>query len=440
MRRRLTRRTRRLSLVLAVLLGVVVAACAPGGNTARPGAQSSGGGGGGGNPIKVGLLAPVTGTVAAPGQDMVNGWNLFFKLNGNTFGGRTIKTFHEDSAGDPATALNKAKRLVGTEGVDFIVGPLLANVGLAVSEQMSRQGVPAFMPIVSADNLTQRKRLPGVIRVAGWTSSQPTQPFGQWAYNQGYRRIVTLCTDYAFGHENCGGFVNTFTDAGGKVVKQLWQPIGTQDFSTYIAQIRAAHPDAVFVTTVGAAGPRFMKAWSNFGLKGEIPLLANETLMDQSVLRSMGKEALGVISAAHYAEGRDAPATQKFVKKYLDAYGELPSYYAVGMYTAARWLTEAIKDVHGDLSDTDAFLKAVRSIQLKHTPMGPMRLDKYDNPIQNIYIRKVEKRDDGKLWNVPIKTYHDVSQFWHYDPKEFLDHPVYSRRYQGNGVWPKPRK
>lgn len=429
-------RTIRRTVPLLAVLGVVAFACSPpGGDVAQPR-----GGGGDDNVIKVGLLAPITGTVAASGQDMVDGWNLYFKLNGDKFGGKRIETVHEDSAGDPATALNKAERLVGAEGVDFITGPLLANVGLAVSEEMSRRKVPVFLPIVSADDLTQRERLPGVVRVAGWTSSQTTHPFGQWAYDQGYRKVVTLCTDYAFGHENCGGFANTFTDAGGEVVKQLWQPLGTQDFSTYVAQIRAADPDAAFVVTVGAEGPRFVKSWSDFGLKGKIPLLGGETTLDQSLLRGMGDEATGLLSTGHFAEGRDSPATQKFVDAYLDAYGKLPSYYAAAMYTAAQWLTQAIGDRGGDVSDTAAFLKAVRAVQLEDSALGPMRLDQYDNPVQNVYLRKVEKRDDGKLWNVPVKTFNDVSQFWTYEPREFLDHPLYSRDYQGNGVWPQPSK
>ncbi|MQA87544.1 MAG: ABC transporter substrate-binding protein [Streptosporangiales bacterium] len=422
-------------LVFGALFGVVAFACSPpGGDVAQPG------GGGEDDVIKAGLIAPLTGVAAAPGNDMVDGWNLYFKLNGTQFAGKKIETVTEDTAGDPATALNKTEQLLGRTGSDFIVGPALASSGLAIAGQISRQGVPFFLPVVSADDLTQRGRLPGVVRIAGWSSSQTTHAFGQWAYDQGYRRVVTLCTDYAFGHESCGGFVNTFTDAGGKVVKQLWQPLGTQDFGTYVAQIREADPDAVFVLTVGAESPRFVKAWSDFGLKNKIPLLGGETTLDQSLLRGMGGEATGLTSIGHFVEGRDSPATQRFVEAYQKEYGKLPSYYAAAMYTAAQWITQAIKEVGGDVSNTDAFLKAIRGVQLEDSALGPIRLDEYDNPVQNVYLRKVEKRDDGKLWNVPEQTFPQVSQFWKYEPQEFLDHPVYGREYQGNGVWPEPRK
>lgn len=444
----------RLPALFATLAAVLVlGACgAPGGQQAQPG-QTGGDDGGGGTPaeetggdgapqsddvIHIGLLAPTTGTVAASGEDMVNGWNLFWEQQGGEIAGVPVQTSHEDSAGDPAVALNKAELLVGN-GVDFIVGPLLANSGLAVSEAMNRENVPVFHPVVSADNLTQREQLPGTIRVAGWTSSQTTHPFGQWAYDQGYRRMVTLCTDYAFGHENCGGFVNTFTDAGGEIVDQLWQPIGTEDFSTYITQIQAADPDAVFVTTVGAASVRVVEAWSDFGLKGEIPFLGNETTLDQSLLRSMDPAAAeGLISTGHYAEGRDVAATQDFVDAYQEAYDEIPSYYAVSMYTAAQWVAGALEEVGGDLSDQEAFLEVVKNVELDESPMGPMALDDFKNPIENVYIREVQAREDGALWNVPIETYEEVDQYWTYEPQVFLDHPVYSRDYQGAGVWPEP--
>ena len=215
------------SVVVGIVALTLAVACAPPGapgSGAAPQQQSG--------PIKVGFLAPLTGTAAASGTDMVNGWGLYWKQNGSTVAGREVQTLTEDTAGDPNTALTKARQLVEQQQVDMIVGPLFANEGLAVADYLQTTGTPGFYPIVSADDLTQRHRVDNVVRVAGWTSSQIHHPLGEWVYDQGYRKVLTVCTDYAFGHEVCGGFLRTFTARGGEVVKQLWNPVSTPDFSS----------------------------------------------------------------------------------------------------------------------------------------------------------------------------------------------------------------
>ena len=407
--------------------------------TGAPSASDSGATGEtSGEPIQIGFLTPTSGTVAASGQDTVRGWDLYWELNGSTVAGREIVTTFEDTAGDPAIGRTKAQRLVDSVDADLVVGPLLANVGLAVADYLSSQGVPNFLPWSSADDLTQRTPLDGVLRVAGWTSSQTAHPMGQYAVDQGYKRVVTICTDYAYGQEYCGGFTNVFTDGGGEIVEQLWNPIGTQDFGTYLAQIQAAAPDAVLALEVGGDSARFVEAWNSFGLKdSDIQLLGAPTLLDQSLLRNMGPEAEGLVGSTKFPEGLDRPQMVEFVQAFDDAYGDLPSYYAMDSFVAAQWTAEALEQVDGNIEDTEAFLAAVRDITID-SPTGPTRLDEYDNPIQPVFISRVETRDDGRMWNVPIETYEDVSQFWTYDPQEFLAHPVYSRDYQGNGVWPDP--
>ncbi len=380
--------------------------------------------------IKIGVMAPQTGTLAASGKDMLDGWNLYWNQKGTTIAGRKIEVFIEDDAGNPDTALSKARLLVEQRGVDMLVGNLAANTGLAVAEYAKGNGVPYFIPVIAADDLTQRSRIPNVVRLAGWTSSQTTHPLGEYAAKQGYKTVVTLAQDYAFGHENVGGFVRTFTENGGKVLAQLWNPIGTPDFSSYLAQIQNYNPDVVFVEETGADCGRFVKAWNEFGLKGKIALLGNETLVDQSLLRGMGPEAEGVLSVGKFAEGRNAPETANFVAEYDKAYKLLPSYYAVNMYAAAQLLAAAIEKSGGNVSDRAAFIKTAKSIDLSNTPLGPIKTDEYGNPILNVYLRKVEKRSDGRLWNVVVQTWPNVSQFWTYKPEDYLKNPVYSRDYQ----------
>ncbi len=401
-----------------VICGLVLAACGPQAGAPNPNA---------GKPIKIGFLSPHTGVFAANGQDMRDGFNLYLKQHGASVAGRPIEVTFEDDAADPATGLAKARLLVEQQKVDIVVGPLSAAVGLALRDYLAGQGIPTLYPIVSADDITQRKRAPNIVRL-GWSSSQTTMPFGEYAYKTlGYRKVMTMGLDFAFGWEIVGGFVKTFQEAGGKISKELWTPINTADFSPYLSQI-PPDVDAVFSLMSGTTAVRFVQQYKEFGFKGRIPLIGGGTLTDQSALRSMGPEAEGIVTPLHYADGLDTPANKKFVRDYQDAYNKLPAYYGENCYTAARWLVAALEKVNGNVEDRDGLLKALGSISLTDTPRGPVKLDKYGNPVQNVYVRKVQTVN-GQLVNVPIFTYPNVSQFWNYNPDDFLKQPVFSRNY-----------
>ena len=388
----------------------------------------------GAGPIKIGLLTPLTGVAAAGGKEIQEGFTLYWEQIGKKIGGRAVEITVEDDGSNPDIALQKARKLTEQTKVDFLVGDLLANTGLAVAEYAKTNGIPYFIPVIAADDLTQRKRIPNVIRVAGYTASQMPRPLADYAYKKlGLRKIVTLSQDYTFGHEQCGGFAQLFTELGGTITAQIWNPLNTQDFSPFIAQIQAAAPDAVFAMQTGADAGRLIQQWSNFGMAGgKVKLLGAQNTTDQSVIRTLGAEAEGLISAAHFAEGNDAPATKKFVAEYENAYKKLPSLYGFSHYSAAMWLAEAIKGVNGNIEDRPKFLEAVRKTVLNGSPLGrAVRLDEYGNPVYDVFIRQVVKRAEGGLWNKPIETYPAVSQFWTYKPEEFMKQPSYSRTYQG---------
>jgi branched-chain amino acid transport system substrate-binding protein len=363
---------------------------------------------------------------------MVDGFTMFWEQQGETIAGRKVEIVTEDDASNPDTALQKARRLVEQANVHFLCGDLLANTGLAVANYVKGNGVPYFIPIIAADDLTQRARIPNVIRIAGYSASQTTHPLGDWAWKQGFKKIATVSQDYTFGHEQCGGLAQVFSENGGKVTQQLWHPLNTADFSPYLGQIANAGVDAVFTMQTGADGTRFIQQWANFGLKGRIPLMGSMNCTDQSVIRTMGAEPEGIVTPAHFAEGSDNPATQKFVKDYEAKFSKTPSLYGFSMYSGAMWIAKALEKVRGEAENRAAFLEAVRTTELTDSPLGTaIRLDAYGNPIYDIMIRKVVKRADGKFWNVPTETYSGVSQFWKYEPETYMKQPPYSRTYQG---------
>ena len=217
--------------------------------------------------------------------------------------GRKVELIVEDDASNPDTALQKARRLVEQANVDFLIGNLLANTGLAVANYVKGTGTPYFIPIIAADDLTQRQRIKNVVRVAGYSASAFTHPLGDWALKQGYKKIATVSQDYTFGHEQCGGLAQVFTEGGGEIVQQFWHPLNTADFSPYLGQIANLQVDAVFAMETGADATRFIQQYASFGLKGKIPLLGAMNATDQSVIRTLGEECEGIVSPAHFAEG-----------------------------------------------------------------------------------------------------------------------------------------
>jgi branched-chain amino acid transport system substrate-binding protein len=383
-------------------------------------------------PIKIGLLAPLTGVVASGGKEMVEGVQFYLDQVKGEMAGRKVELVIEDDASNPDTALQKARRLVEQANCHMLIGNLLANTGLAVANYVKATGTPYFIPIIAADDLTQRQRIKNVIRVAGYSASEFTHPLGDWALKQGYKKIATISQDYTFGHEQCGGLAQVFTEGGGEIVQQFWHPLNTADFSPYLGQIADLKVDAIFAMETGADATRFIQQYSSFGLKAKTPLLAAMNGTDQSVIRTLGEECEGIMSPAHFAEGSDNPVTQKFSREYEAKYGKIPSLYGFSMYSGVMWIDAALKKMGGKVEDREAFIDTVLKTELDGSPLGKaVKLDAYGNPIYDVYIRKVVKRADGKFWNVPVTTYPNVSQFWNYDPETYLKQPPYSRTFQG---------
>ena len=383
-------------------------------------------------PIKIGLMAPLTGVVASGGREMVEGTQFFLDSIKNEIAGRKVELIIEDDGSNPDVALQKARRLVEQANVNFLIGNLLANTGLAVANYVKGTGTPYFIPIIAADDLTQRQRIKNVVRVAGYSASLFTHPFGDWALKQGYKKIATVSQDYSFGHEQCGGLAQVFTEGGGEIVQQFWHPLNTADFSPYLGQLMNLKVDAIFAMETGADATRFIQQYASFGLKGQIPLIGATNLTDQSVIRTMGPECEGIITASHFAEGSDAPVTKKFTADYEAKYNKIPSLYGFSMYSGMMWVAKAIEKLGGKIEDRNAFIDTILNTELENSPLGrTVKLDSYGNPVYDIYIRKVVKRPDGKFWNVTVETFPNVSQFYKYDPETYMKQPPYSRAFQG---------
>ncbi|HEX8010036.1 MAG TPA: ABC transporter substrate-binding protein [Casimicrobiaceae bacterium] len=376
-----------------------------------------------GEPIRLGLMTVKTGPLASGGIDMEHALTQFLRERNNMLAGRKVDLFVGDSAGVPAQARTKLQELVERDRIQVLIGPLAAAEALAADDYIRAQQLPT-LSVAAAEDLTQRTPNPWFVRGTS-TSSQSAQPLADYCYKTlKYRRMATIADDIAYGHEMTAGFQRVFEDEGGKIVQKMFPPLTVPDYATYLAQLKT-NIDAIFLGFAGSNGFRWYKQFNEYGLKGKIAVVGGMTAFDEAVLRNMGDEALGIITANWYSAELDNPLNKKFAAAFRAEWKYDPGFYAAATYVEGAVLEAALQAVKGRIEDKQAFMKALRSIKAD-TVRGPVAFDEYGNVVGNVYIRKVERKQ-GRLVNSVIYTYPNVSQFWTYDPKEFLKNPVYSR-------------
>lgn len=376
-------------------------------------------------PFKIGVAGPLSGSFASSAKDVIDGLKLYLEGINYTANGRKIQLIIEDDAGNPTTDLAKLRKMIEQDKVEVLVGPLLGPGQLAVVPYLNQVKMPALYPTAFPDDIVH-KPSPWIISTA-YPQSAPQQAFGKWVYDQGKRRVAIIGYDYSFGWGNVGGFQKVFEDSGGKVVQKIWTPMVTPDFAPYLSQLKK-DVDAVVVAQSGSNGNRFLQQWQQFGLKGTVPLYGLAAITDEALLKSMGDEAVGLVTALIWSTALQTPAAQAFVKKFEDTYKVPPGYRAEAGYVSGKVIVKALDATGGNPGGSQRLMDAIRSVRITDAPRGPIHYDQYGGIVENVYIRKVE-RVNGKLQNTIIDTIPNVSQFWTYDPQKYLSEPVYSHDY-----------
>jgi branched-chain amino acid transport system substrate-binding protein len=376
-------------------------------------------------PFKIGLLTVKTGPLAQGGIQMEQGIATLLKEKNNTLAGRKVELLVADTGGNPAGAKTKAQEVIERDKVNVILGPLAAFELLAITDYVRDNATP-LISLAAAEDVTQRKANPFVIRPSA-TSGQCSHVMGDYAAKElNLKRIATISDDFAFGHEQVSAFQRVYEDGGGKVVKKLWPPLVTPDYTPFIAQI--GNVDGVFNGFAGSNPVKFMRAFADLGVKARTALLAGWTAMDDALLKSLGDEAVGVVSAAYYSADFGSETNKRFVAAMQKDYGVLPGGYSAGMYVAGQCVEAAMQKLGEKADDRKAFAEALHQIAVADTPRGAIKFDQYGNVVGDVFIRRCEKKG-GQLVNTLIKTYPNVSQFWTYPEKDFLANPVYTRDY-----------
>jgi branched-chain amino acid transport system substrate-binding protein len=374
-------------------------------------------------PVRIGLLTVKTGPLANGGIQMEQGTLCFLKDRNYTVAGRKVELVVADTGGNPAGTKTKIQELTERDKVDMVFGPLAAFELLAITDYAAQAKMP-ILSLAAAEDMTQRRPNPYFIRASA-TSSQNMHPLAEYAAKElKFKRVITLADDFAFGHEQMAGFQRVFEDSGGRVVKKLWPPLTTPDYTPYLAQI--SEVDAVVQGFAGSNPLKFMKQYRDQGLK--LPVLGGGPACDDALLKSYGDEAVGLISCSAYTGDLDTPSNKRLIDRMVKEYGNIPGLYSAGLYINGQVAEAALEKTGGNTDDREAFNRALRAVSLTDTPRGPFHFDHFGNVVGSFYVRRCERKG-GKLVNTTIKTYTNVSQFWTYDEKWFLAQPVYSRDY-----------
>ncbi len=386
--------------------------------------------------IRIGHIGPTTGWATIFGQGVLNGINLALEEQNNEFNGIPIKVFSEDTKADVEVMRTKLDSLKNRDKVHLIIGPSLGHEGMAAVDWGSRNPeVPMLIGYSAPEDITMRKATNSVIR-PGWTGAQVIFNFGQYsAKDLGYKKIIMVGQDYSYPWDQAAGFIRGFLENGGEKVERIWHPVEAVDFSSIMAKLMGMSKeyDAVLNNSGGAQVVAFFKQWKQFGLDKVYPqILGQANVPIVSMLSELGDSALGVYSSLHYYDGNPSEANQKFRESFKKKYGNYPDVIAVQGYDAVHVAFKAMKAINGQVDDPKKFIAAIRQVKMSadESPRGPFYFDKFGNPVQNIYIKKVVKKD-GKLMNIAVKTYEEVSQFGPYADmaSKYMAAPATTRAY-----------
>ena len=367
---------------------------------------AAGGAGAQGAKVKVGFMLPYTGTYAALGNAIENGFRLYVQEQGGKLGGRELEYFKVDDESEPAKATDNVNKLVKRDQVDVLVGTVHSGVALGMAKVARETKTLMINPNAGADAVTGAMCAPNIFRTS-FSNWQPGYAMGKVMAEKGHKRAVTLTWKYAAGDESVGGFREGFEAGGGKVQKDLTVPFPNVEFQALLTEIASLKPDAVYVFFAGGGAVKFVKDYAAAGLNKTIPLYGAGFLTD-GTLEAQGDAAQGLLTTLHYADGLTNAKDKTFRAGYMAAYKVEPDVYAMQGYDAGQLLGAGLTAVKGDVKDQAALIAAMEKATID-SPRGPFTMSKAHNPVQDIYLRKVEGKQN-KVVNVAIKGLADPAR------------------------------
>jgi len=376
--------------------------------------------------VRIGVIGPTSGVFSFFGEQQRMGVELAIEEVGDRINGHNVEVEFYDSQGDPEVTVDRLRAMEDRDDIDIVVGPVLGSTGMAGLEWASGSGMPTVISYSAPEDITMRNRVDNVVR-AGWTGAQPMFAFGEYVVEElGHTEIVMVGQDYSFPYNQIGGFLKSFCAAGGESVERIWHPTGTDDYSSILATLPEG--DAVLYNGAGSDGLAFFQQYHDFGIHERMPLIGGSNFYAVGDLPQMGDDAIGGVSALQYVEGLETDNFLRFRDAFWEMHGEdtMPLAPSEHGYVAFHMAIDAV-EVAGT-TEREPVIAALRETDMPDAPRGPFHLDEYGNPVQNIYIYEVQERD-GRLVNVPVETYENVSQFGPFDPEEYMANDPDSRNF-----------
>lgn len=357
--------------------------------------------------IKVGFMLPYSGTYAALGTAIENGFKLYVAEQGGKLGGRELEYFKVDDESNPAKASENANRLIKRDQVDVVIGTVHSGVAMALAKAAKSSDTTLIVTNAGADAITGAMCGPGIFRTS-FSNWQPGYAMGPVAAAKGHKTAVTITWKYASGEEQMAGFRESFEKAGGKIVKDLTLPFPNVEFQSLLTEIASIKPDMVFAFFAGGGAVKFVQDYHASGLQKSIPLYGTGFLTD-GTLPAQGDAAQGLLTTLHYADGLNTPRDNAFRASYAKAYNNLqPDVYAVQGYDAAQLMQSGLTAVQGNIADKAKFRDAIRSATID-SPRGKFTLSAAGNPVQDFYLREVSGKEN-KVVDVAVKQLADPAQ------------------------------
>ena len=356
--------------------------------------------------LKVGLMLPYTGTFAALGNAIENGFRLYANEQGGKLGGREIEFFKVDDESDPSKATDNVNKLIKRDNVDVLIGSVHSGVAMAMAKVAKDTGTLLIVPNAGADAVTGPMCAPNIFR-SSFSNWQPGNAMGEVMAKRGIKKVVTITWKYAAGDESVKGFKESFEKGGGTVIKELGLPFPNVEFQALLTESAASKPDAVYTFFAGGGAVKFVKDYAAAGLKKTIPLYGSGFLTD-GTLDAQGADAEGIFTALHYADSLETPRDKAFRLAYAKTFKLQPDVYAVQGYDAAQMLALGLKAVNGDVSKKAAFAAALQNTKID-SPRGPFTLSKAHNPVQDFYLRQVVGKEN-KMVGIASKALADPAR------------------------------